>query len=139
MRRREHNFCIFAKNAIPFLFRFVKKILDFGFQFHFGIAVIAKFQMAFFILPALHFIIQLGKYEFEKFLKNINACIRQNFVFHFQNQVFQRFALIYQFIFLDKFLDCPAFRENIGKFFARFWNNGKVFKIIRVFAVVKRN
>ena len=88
---------------------------------------------------ALHFVEQFGENEFKKFFKHINARVCQHLVFHFQNQIFQRFSFGYEFVFFNQVFNRPSFFQNIRKFLVGSRNFRNIFKIVGVFAVIVRN
>ena len=91
----------------------VEQVLNFGFEFGLGVAVVLENQVALFVASAFHFVKQLGENEFEEFLKHVDACIGKNLVFHFQNQVFEGFFLVDQFVEPHEVVNRPALGQDV--------------------------
>ena len=139
MRRREFNFIFGRENSSPFFLSGVEKILYSIFQIGVGFAVVSELQRAPRFNGTHLFVVELGKNQLENFLENVDARIRQHFIFHFYDEFRQRFVYGDEPVFNFEVFERPALRQNILKFLAGARNIWNILEIIWVFAVVKRN
>lgn len=127
------------EDAFPFSFAAGEEVGDFCFEFGFGVAVVSEFEVSFFVPAGGHFIEKLCEDELEEFLEDIDASIGEDFVFHFQDEVLEGFALVDELVLFDEVVDGPALGEDIGEFFDGAGNAGEILEVVRVLAVVVGN
>ena len=102
MRGSQSYFCIFSKYASPFATCLAEEILDFIFQLNVALSGVAKYEIVIFLRSPDLFVIQFGEYQFEHLLEYIDAGICQNFILHFENQVFKRLTCFGQLVVFDQ-------------------------------------
>ena len=88
------------------------------------------------VVPAQILVVEFGENQFERFLEHVDAGIRQHLVFHFQNDAFQGFALLGQFVLEDQIFQGEALAEYVRKFLVDSRDVADFLKIVRVLAVI---
>ena len=136
MWRSKVDFCIFRKYTSPLSASSFEKFFNLFFQLDVGLSGIAEFQIVFFVSSPDLFIIEFCKDQFEDFFKDIHPSIGKYFIFHFQNQIFQRFTGFGQFVAIPEILHSKRLLQYICQSLSIAGNSFDVFKIIRIFAVV---
>ena len=85
----ELDFGFGFEDAFPFGVGAVEEVGDFFLQLGFSVAVVAEFEVAFFVAAGSHLIEELGEDELEEFLEDIDAGVGEDFVFHFEDEVLE--------------------------------------------------
>ena len=136
MRGSQSYFCIFSKYASPFAACLAEEVLYFIFQLNIALSGVAEYEIVIFLRSSDLFVIQFGEYQFEHLLEYIDAGICQNFILHFENQVFKRLACFGQFVVFDQIVHSKRSLQDILQCLVHIGNIRNILEIVRILALI---